>query len=296
MKIYDCFMYHDEDVLLDFRLNYLNKYVDKFVIVEASHFHSGLSKKLNFKFKKFIKFQDKIIYIKVLQKPKNLLKIFNTDNDELRSHKKIINGYAWDNFQRNMISRGLKNLNDNDVIIISDLDEIPNLENINLKKIKNKLIFFRQKIFFYKFNLLYPNKFWYGSRACRKKDLKSPQWLRDIKEKQYSIFRPDIFFSKKKYNDFFFVNEGGWHFTNLKTPKKIFEKLSNYAHHLEFQKSGIKLNNIDYLIKNNKAIYNHAVDQRLNKFDGSIKLKKININTLPKYIINNIDKYKKWIF
>jgi beta-1,4-mannosyl-glycoprotein beta-1,4-N-acetylglucosaminyltransferase len=296
MKIYDCFMYHDEDVLLDFRLNYLSKFVDKFVIVEASHFHSGLPKKLNFKLKKFIKFKEKIIYIKVLQKPKNLLKIFDKDNDESRSHKKIINGYAWDNFQRNMISRGLKNINDNDIVIISDLDEIPNLENINFQNIKAKLIFFRQKIFFYKFNLLYPKKFWYGSRACRKKFLISPQWLRDIKDRQYGIFRLDIMFSKRKYHNFFFVNNGGWHFTNLKTPKKIFQKLSNYAHHLEFQKSGIKLNNIDYLIKNNKAIYNHAVDQRLNKFDGSIKLKKININILPKYIINNIDKYKKWIF
>ena len=72
MNIYDCFMYFDEDMLLDIRLNTLNKYVKKFVIVEANYTHNGEAKSLNFNFKNFEKFKDKIIYIVVNEKPDNL--------------------------------------------------------------------------------------------------------------------------------------------------------------------------------------------------------------------------------
>jgi len=165
MRIYDCITYFDEEVLLNFRLNCLNKYVDKFVIVECQYTHRGIKKNFNLDLKKIKKFKDKIIYIKVSGKPSNLkiIKASDTQNDVNIKH--ILNGYIWDHFQRNKIVEGLKNCDPNDIIMISDLDEIPNLKNVNFSRINEKLIFFRQRILFYKFNLLYKDRFWFGTRA-----------------------------------------------------------------------------------------------------------------------------------
>jgi beta-1,4-mannosyl-glycoprotein beta-1,4-N-acetylglucosaminyltransferase len=295
MKIYDCFTYFDEDLLLDFRLNYLNLYVHKFVIVECFYSHRGIKKGFNFNINKFKSFKEKIIYIKVKNKPKNLNSIKKSDNINLKNEKHILNGYIWDHFQRNKIMDGLKHCNENDIIMISDLDEIPNLENVNFNRIRNKLIFFIQYFLFYKFNLIYRHNNWYGTRACRYKDLVSPQWLRDIKNKKYNFFRFDRLFSKKKYLDIFYVKEGGWHFTNLKSPKDIFKKFSNYAHYREFELSEKTLTDIKNMIKERKAIYNHSVDQRKSKFDGVIKLYKFNKKSWPPYLRKNFSKYKNWI-
>ena len=79
MKIYDCFMFFDEEMLLDLRLNIMDKYVDKFVITEATYMHSGKPKKLIFDINKFQKFKDKIIYIVVDKPPPDLYEINDTD-------------------------------------------------------------------------------------------------------------------------------------------------------------------------------------------------------------------------
>jgi beta-1,4-mannosyl-glycoprotein beta-1,4-N-acetylglucosaminyltransferase len=295
MKIYDCFTYFDEKMLLDFRFNYLNKYVDKFVISEANYTHSGNPKKLNFNIKDYPKFRDKIIYIPVIKKPDGLHKVNSKKNNKVTNSKLILNGYLRENFQRDQLIKGLKNAEPNDLIIISDLDEIPNLEVVNLKNIKQKIIFFKQKFLFYKFNLFYKNRSWLGSRACKKKFLLSPQWLRNAKGKKYSIFRPDIFFSIKKYNSVFFVENGGWHFTNLKTPKEIHYKFSNYLHHREFEHSNLSIKDINNMMKKNISIYNHEVDKSQSKFDGKVKLSKLPKKYLPNFLLNNLGLYKKWI-
>ena len=62
---------------------------------------------------------------------------------------------ARDYFQRENLSRGLNNVTDEDLILISDLDEIPNLENLSFENVNNKIIIFEQKIFYYKLNLIY---------------------------------------------------------------------------------------------------------------------------------------------
>ena len=169
MNIYDCFMYFDEDMLLDLRLNVLNKYVKKFVISEATYTHNGNKKKLNFDINRFKKFKDKIEYIVVDKEPLNIRRINENDPEHIRGQKLILNGYARDNYQRESLNLGLKNLLDNDLIIVSDLDEIPNLEKIELENIQNKIIIFKQKMFYYKLNLLYDEFNWFGSKACRKK-------------------------------------------------------------------------------------------------------------------------------
>ena len=73
MKLFDCFQFFDEEMLLDLRLNIMDKYVDKFVITEATYMHSGKPKELSFDINKFQKFKDKIIYITVDNQPEDLI-------------------------------------------------------------------------------------------------------------------------------------------------------------------------------------------------------------------------------
>ena len=295
MNIYDCFMYFDEDLLLDIRLNMLNPYVKKFIITEASYTHSGAKKKLNFDINKFKKFKDKIEYIIVDESPKNLLQFNDQDSKGKRSEKLILNAYARDNYQRERLNDGLKDVSNDDLIIVGDLDEIPNLFGINLKNINNKIIIFQQKLYCYKLNLLYENFIWHGSKACKKKYFTSPQWLRNIKHKKYSRWRLDLFFSKNKFNDIYYVENGGWHFTYLKTPEELEKKLLNFAHHHEFENSGLNLNDLKRFVKEKRIIYDYKADQKKYKWSGETKLKTINDADLPEYIFLNKSKYSNWL-
>ena len=295
MNIYDCFMYFDEDMLLDLRLNVLNKYVKKFVISEATYTHNGNKKKLNFDINRFKKFKDKIEYIVVDKEPLNIRRINENDPEHIRGQKLILNGYARDNYQRESLNLGLKNLLDNDLIIVSDLDEIPNLEKIELENIQNKIIIFKQKMFYYKLNLLYDEFNWFGSKACKKKNFLSPQWLRNIKSKKYPRWRLDLWFSKRKYINNFYVEDGGWHFTCIRTAQDLEKKLLNFAHHYEFEESGLKKNDLEKLINEKRVMYDHNVDQKGYKWSGKSKLKKINKDLLPCYVAKNVEKYKNWL-
>ncbi len=295
MKIFDCFMYFDEELLLDLRLNYLNKFVDKFIIVESNYDHKGEKKKPNFKREKFKKFDDKIEYILIDEQPKDIDEVKFDDKSPDTSAKYILNAVKRENFQRNYIKNCLSEANDNDWIIISDVDELPNLKNIDFKNIKNQFIFFKQEMMYYKFNLKIENFTWVGTKACRMKNLLSPQWLRNIKDRSYPWWRLDTFFSKSKYRSIKFIDDGGWHFSYLKTPEEIEKKLKSYLHHREYELNPIGVKKIKKLIKQKETIYNLKIDQRLNQFGGGNKLSKVNINILPKYISENKDKLENWI-
>ena len=188
MKIFDCFMYFDEEIVLDTRLNYLDRFVDYFVIVESKFTHRGDSRNLNFDINKFSKFKDKIIYNVIDKQPSDIEEIYEYDADkkDTRGQKLVNNSNKREHFQRNGALESLKNIDQEDVILINDIDEIPNLDEINLRNINKKIIIFKQKVFLYKFNLLYEGLSWYGSKACKKKYFISPQWLRDVKHKKYS--------------------------------------------------------------------------------------------------------------
>ena len=295
MKIYDCFMFFDEEMLLDLRLNILDKYVDKFVITEANYMHSGKPKKLIFDINKYSKFKDKIIYHVVDNKPSNLENINETDTEKVKAEKQINNSNKREHYQRDFAINSLKRAEPDDFIIINDLDEIPNLHEINFKKINNKLIYFKQKMFYYKFNLLHENLLWIGSRACKKKYFISPQWLRDTKEKKYPFWRFDTILSKKKYTNIHYVENGGWHFTNIKLPEEIEKKYLNFLHHYEYEKSGIKLENLKEIIKNKKILYDHSADKRDFKWKNTTTLKKVSLSILPDYISENQEKYANWL-
>jgi beta-1,4-mannosyl-glycoprotein beta-1,4-N-acetylglucosaminyltransferase len=288
-------MFFDEEMLLDLRLNILDEFVDKFVIVESSYTHSGKEKKLIFDINKYSKFKKKINYIILKEPPKGIEEISSNDSEGEISRKEILNALKRENLQRDTILNGLKDADSNDWIIVSDLDEIPDLTKVNFNNIKNKIIFFKQKVFYYKLNLELKTLRWIGTKACRKKYLKSPQWLRNIKDKIYPKWRLDILFSEKKYNDIFFIENGGWHFSFVKKPEDIEKKLRSYLHHREYDIDPIGIDKIKNFINSKSVIYDHRVDQTQYKFSGGQKLEKMDLKFLPKYISSNQEKYSDWL-
>ena len=295
MKIYDCFMYFDEEVVVDVRFNTLDKFVDYFVIIESRFTHKGDFRELKFNHKKFEKFKSKIIYLIYEDIPKEIQIINKDDPPKYKSWKGIENAMYRENGQRNFISKGLNHANEDDFILISDVDEIPNLSGVNFAKLKQKIVLFKQNMFYYKFNLAIPDFNWTGTKGCKKKNLISPQWLRNIKDRKYSFFRIDTFFSETKYMSIKIVKNGGWHFTNIKTAKEIEYKLRSYLHHVEFDEQPLSVQEIDEIIKNKQAIYDLKVDKTVNKIGSGSFLKKFELNKLPKYIISNQNKFSDWI-
>jgi len=289
-------MFSDEKMLLDIRLNVLNDYVDEFIIVESKYKHNGDLKDKIFDLNLYPKFKHKIKYIYLNEEPNGLMSInpkFTSDQiNKILMH----NTYLRENFQRDMIYKGISNSNPDDFIIIGDIDEIPNLKNFNFEKNKNKLIIFKQKMFYYKLNLFYKELVWTGSRACLKKKLKSPQWLRNVKAKKYPFWRLDTIFSKNKHNNIKFVDDGGWHFTNMKTPEEIFSKFNSFLHNVDFKLSGLNLNDIRKMVAEKKIGYDHFADQRkVDRWNSQITLKTVDISVLPEYISSNKEKFKEWL-
>jgi len=267
--IYDCFSYWDEDLLLDLRLNILDNFVDYFVIVEGNKTWQNNPKKLRFNIEKFSKFKKKIIYIPINDMP---------EGDD---------PYKRENFQRNSILRGLKNANQNDLILISDLDEIPNPESINKFKPSDRFAAFKQKHFYYKFNLQSEkNPFWIGSRICVKKYLKSPQWLRDLKFKERPFWRID----KLRLNNI--IENGGWHFCNIKTPQELLHKYRNLCETNDPYHFKEKINEIHLSVEEIKK----KIDLQKDIIGRNDNFKKIPIDsTYPKFILSNLNNLKDWI-
>jgi len=262
MNIIDCFLYNNENLILELRLNLLNKYIDKFVIIEARYNHSGIKKEnYNFNIESLKKFKDKIVYLQVENFP--------------------IGFTHWEreNYHRNYILNALENVNQEDYVIISDIDEIPNLDEINqILADKKKYTAFKQKMIYYKFNLLNasePN--WFGSKMCKFKDLKNPQWLRKQKVKNYPFYRLD----KIKWN---IVDKGGWHFSFVMPPEEVSKKIKSFAHS-EFNKS--QFTNINHI--------SEKIDSHKDLFGRDFKFEVIKDEELPNYIIENREKFSDYL-
>jgi len=292
MKIIDCVTYFDEPMLFELRKNILNKYVDIFLVIEARHTHSGKKKKLNFNIDNYQDIKNKIIYLVIDNEPRDLI-----IDEKLSSSQKRINSLKRINQSYDKALDFLRICSPDDIFILSDIDEIPNLERLNIKEIDSKIILFKQKMFYYKFNLYYDLIPWFGSKACKIKNLISPSFLRHAKSKRYPFWRIDTWFSKVKHHSVHVIEDGGWHFTNIKPPEKIFEKYSNFGHHNEFEDNEIGIEDIKKMILEKRVGYNHLADQRNpNKISlNSYKLKKISIDQLPIEISSHIEKYKEFI-
>ena len=260
MKLFDCFMYNNEDLLLELRLQTLSKFVHKFIIVESCFDHQGNKKKLTFKINNFLIFKNKIKYIVLNKFPNDL------------------SSWERENYNRNFIIKGLNDAKPEDYIMISDLDEIPKISNLKIFE-KRKYTAFKQKMFYYRFNLHNISEpDWIGSKVCKKKYLKSPQWLRNQKVKKYPFWRID----KINWN---IIEDGGWHFSFVMSDNSIKKKIESYAHS-EFNKKNYKdIKNIKKNISLKKDLFGRPF-----KF---IKIK--NHKKLPKYLLLNKKKFSKFL-
>ncbi len=266
MAIYDCFQYFNEDHVLDLRFNVLNEKVDYFIISESTKTHQGKNKRLNFDINNFGKFKHKIKYI-VADYQKKI------DFENHTGGESLIEQH-----QRNSLSEGLKKANDNDLIILSDSDEIPDLTKLDQIKKNTKFTAFSQMMFMYKLNLQNLNESnWIGSKMSLKKNFPMPQELRNLKFKEYPFWRID----KAGLQ----IIKGGWHFSFLQKPSDIVKKIKSYSHG-EFNK--IEITNekkIEEKIANNEDI-----------FDRGLELKKISVDeNYPLFIQKNKGNLKDWI-
>ena len=288
-------MFYDEDLVIDLRLNILNEHVHEFVIVESKFTHSGKKRELLFDINKYSKFKNKINYIVLENEPVDLEIVHDNDTDDKKNSKYIMNALKRENFQRNGIKKGLTNAKPDDLILVSDVDEIPNLSNLDINEINDNIILFKQNFYYYKFNLKLEDMPWLGTKGCKYKNLKSPQWLRNIKDKKYPFWRLDVLFSNKKYSNIKFIDNGGWHFSNMKTPEEIEKKMRTYLHHREYDIKPLGTKKIEEMIKSKKSIYNLRADMKNEKIDGTQNLKATDGRELPEYLKKNKTKYSNWI-
>ena len=289
MKIIDTTTFFEEKMIMEIRFKILNKYVDHFIVCESLFTHSGQKKKINFNVNDYPEFKNKIIHLIQDKELENLIEDTKNDYSKIRinSIKRILS-------QRNYIQNSLKDFDGNDYIIHSDNDEIPNLEGLDFKKNNKKIILFKQQLFYFKFNLSLPNMTWFGSKACKIKDLKSINWLRNIKNKKYKFFRLDTLFSENKYRSVKFIENGGWHFSNLKSAIDLERKYLNDENHAEYASQNYSLNNIVDDIKNKTIGYNHSAKSGSDSRFVKTKLSTIQINQLPDFLQKNKEKFSKW--
>ena len=290
MKIIDTTTYFEEKLMMEIRFNILNSFVDKFIVCESRYSHSGKEKRINFNIDDYPQFKNKIIHLIVDKEPSNLILKKNLNTAEKRYNSVIRIKY-----QRNFIMNVLNQFSPEDFIIYSDNDEIPNLEKFDLVNSKKKFIIFNQKIFYYKFNLILPSLNWYGSKACKLKNVLDIDNLRAIKNKKYSSLRFDTLFSKVKHQSVEIVNEGGWHFSNLKNINDLEKKYLNDENHSEYEAQGFTTDRIKYNIVNKVIDYNHEAKMDSTERFNQTKLDVAETSILPNYLQENLGKYKDWI-
>lgn len=277
--IYDCFTFYNEFEMLDLRLNILDKYVDKFVLVEGNKTHTGKDKPFYFENNKerFEKFKDKIIHIKVSDFP-------DFENSKLDSH---CNRWIYENFQRDAIMRGLTNCKPNDIVIVSDCDEIAN-PNVVLKyknSRANGIWLLNAISTYYYFNLINLRETpWDKIKMARYKNLIDPKQNLEIKDAfaQSKYGLPTYFrFTKGKK-----INNAAWHFSYLMDEEKIAQKIASIAEqHVNNSKSS-NIDNIKRKVANCEDIFER---------EGYKFLPVEMDNNFPKYIIENKEKYDKYI-
>jgi beta-1,4-mannosyl-glycoprotein beta-1,4-N-acetylglucosaminyltransferase len=253
--VYDCFIFFNELDLLEIRLNELNDVVDKFVLVEADRTFQNTPKLFLFEENKerFSKFLDKIIHIKLTKYPLFI---------------PIINPFSpWkiEFFQRDSVMKGLVNCNPNDIVLISDVDEIPNAEIIKeyLSKGVDKIYGLKMDMFMYFLN----NKLIFdGGSNMTKEEAQSGIWhcsallpYKLLKKRPYKI-RKIIMRTKRRGEVYEIIPNSGWHFTYVGGVRKIIEKLEAFSH-TEYNLQEFKNeNSIIELIKNGKDLFGRDME------------------------------------
>ena len=264
-KIIDCITFFDENFIFDLRYNVIKQYVDFIIICESEYDHRGNKKDLNFNYEKYSN-DNKVKYF-ILKEP------FPKKNN------------PWENqaIQREFLLNSLNFINDDDYIFFSDPDEIPNTDLYNDFRLEKKYGIFLQKSFNYKFNLFNKHESpWDGTRVCKKKNLKSIDYMRQkvwAKNLKYKFYR----FDKEKNIQLF--QNGGCHFNNIMSPENISKKLKTFAHS---EYSGDEFSSTE-IIKN-------KIENRIDLFNRGYKFEKIELdNSFPRYLLENKNFYKDFI-
>ena len=265
-KLIDCITFFDNNYIFDFRYNVIKNYVDKFIVCESLFDHKNNPKKINFDIENKYKNNSQVIHL-VLKNP----------------FPKSTNPWQNQAIQREYILENLNFTNEDDLIFFSDPDEIPNPSLLLNFVLKKKYGIFLQNFYNYKFNLFNPYETpWEGTKVCKKKDLKSIDFMREkIKEKnlKYRIYRID----KEKSIEIF--HNGGWHFNNLMEPKFISKKLKTFAHS---EYSGEEFSSIEIIKK--------KIEEKVDLFNRGERYNYVKVdNTFPEHLLNNLDKYKDYI-
>lgn len=277
-KIYDCFNFFNELDILDLRLNILNDYVDYFVIVESDVSHSGELKPFNYEKNKnkYKKFEDKIIYYKITDTPSNFVDLKMTTDQELNKINNFIVkqnnrfnrytqiDYGRDFFQKESVRRPISNCDDEDIILFSDLDEIPNpriLSNLSNYNLDTKILSLQQNTYYYYLNL-FKQSDWYGTKILKYKNLKSIS-LNEV--------RGDTSLSE-------IIEDGGWHFSFMGGKKMVEKKITSYSARDLASKKVIE--SIEFNIENNIDPF----------FRGNLTPVQVD-ETFPKFLIDNINSY-----
>jgi beta-1,4-mannosyl-glycoprotein beta-1,4-N-acetylglucosaminyltransferase len=288
--VYDCIIFFNELDLLEVRLNELKDVVDKFVIVEASFTHSSNPKPFYFEENKdrFSKFLDQIIHVKIEELP--------YFPPQPRRRNTIHNRHEVEHYHRNYTWYGLVDCNDNDIIIIGDVDEIPTINSISEAKDilsinSDSVICFRQRHFNYFFNgtcikdgHISP---WYGQVATTYENLKkvgtdnvmddnncSPMVLRMGKE--------------GRLKNSVTIDNAGWHFSYLGGIDEIIKKVGSYSHEEFDTPEFMNREVIENRIKNGQDVFGRS---------GYPSIQYVDLDkSFPEYVLRNKDKYKHLIF
>ena len=266
-KIYDCFTFFNELDLLELRLTECYDSADHFVIAEANVTHTGVPKRYNLEdnWDRFKAFHDKIIYIKVDDMPTG-------DN-------------AWtrENYQRNALARGIVDADENDVLVITDCDELirPRTLNILRNDMTHKLWICRHPIFIYKLNYLMtePMSYHVNPMAIVKKHFNGFQQLRN-QMITWAYQQPYDF----NTNDVCTIQHSGWHFTFFGDTKHAKTKLLNVAH----TESQHYAENLD--IEKNiaaKIFFSSNTSERFEYVEID--------EYFPKTVLNNLERWKNYI-
>ena len=283
-KIYDCFNFFNELDMLEMRLNILYDYVDYFVIVESTVTHSGQPKPFYLEENKerFAKFADKIISYKVTDTPDDFINLPNTGffdseldkiHEYIRTQTNRFNrttqiDYGRDFFQKESVRRALVKCSDDDIIIISDADEIPNpeiLKEVDTLSLDNTIYSLSQPMYSYYINMLSDDN-WCGSKLGLYKN---------IKKLSFNEIRGDSSLTTKLAN-------GGWHFSFMGGEEMVKTKITSYSAR-DLVNENV-LSSIQSNIDNDQDVF----------FRG--KLTRVELDqTYPNHILDNLDKYDKMI-
>jgi beta-1,4-mannosyl-glycoprotein beta-1,4-N-acetylglucosaminyltransferase len=274
-KVYDCFIYFNEDLLLSLRLETLHKVVDTFVIAEATYTHTGRPKPLNFNPARFAKFADKIVYLVVDDHP---LQVGHALTNEIH--------------QRNALMRGLTAAAPDDRVIVSDVDEIPKPEAIMRYRPWYLYGTFFQKFYAYFLNNLGVKthdprqpRWWIRSKITTVAHLKNffgtPQNLRIYKKQPGLSGLLHQIHRKVRHQRLY---DGGWHFSWVMTPEQMIQKIESYSH-TEHDIPAIKsVDAIRTAIQAGQDILKKGERFRLVELDASF----------PPYLREHLDQFREW--